>query len=317
MHRHVIPEGKIQFCEKLKGLLRKYSKIVIVTAMNVNATQLLKIRHELTGIAEVCFGKNSLMRRAVEDLKAELPHIAPLKDLLFNGVGLCFTNGSFSLVKEIIDKHCVGSLAKVGAIAPCNVTILPMRTTLAPTQVSVLHALNIQSKIFKGSIEITSEKLLIKEGEKVGASEANLLQLLNILPFKYTLKVEKLFDSGKIYEPTILSINDEVLGGVFAQALTRVAGLSIGIGYPCAASAHHLVGSAFKDIAAIAVAIEFPMKEIADIQSILADPEALAAAQKATAQAAPAKGGETKVVKKEEEAAPAAPLDLGDMFGDW
>ena len=316
--KRVIPQAKLDYIARLKGLFHKYNKIVIVSAVNVNATQLLKIRHELNGAAEFVFGKNSLMTRAVKELSGEMPNVKVLEKHLVRGVGLCFTNGSFSVIKEVIDRNCVGSAAKVGAIAPCTVTIFPMKTSLAPTQVSVLHSLNIQSKIFKGTIEITSEKVLITEGQKVGASEANLLQLLGIQPFKYTLVIERLYDNGKIYEPTILSINDSVLEGKFSQAMTRVAGLALGVGYPCAASAHHLVGSAFKDIAAIAVSIDHKMKQIEEIQNILADPEALKKAQEAASKAQPTGTTETKVeAKKEEEAAAAAPLDLGDMFGDW
>ena len=298
-HEKKIPQKKLDFCAKFREMFHKYGKVALVSAENVSASQLLGIRHDLQGIAEILFGKNSLMRRVVEELKGELKNVEVLEPFLYRGVGFCFTNGSFSKIKEIIDSHCKGSPAKVGAISPCDVVIPPMRTTLPPTQVSVLHALNIQSKIFKGTIEITSEKLLIKEGEKVGASEANLLSILNIQPFKYTLKLIKLYDNGNLYDPSILEISDEVLSGKFATALKNVAGLSIGIGYVNAASAPHMVGSAFKDIASIAVAIDYQMKQIADIQALLSDPEALAKMQAAAAAAAPA--GEQKAEEKKEE----------------
>jgi large subunit ribosomal protein LP0 len=193
-----------------------------------------------------------------------------------------------------------------------------MRTTLPPTQVSVLHALNIQSKIFKGTIEITSEKVLIRVGDKVGASEANLLGLLGIMPFRYTLKIEKLYDHGNVYEPAILEISEQVLAGKFAAALRNVAGLSVAIGYVNQASAPHLVGAAFKNIASIAVALDVKLKQIADIQDILADPEALAklAASKASG---PAAGGAAAAApaeeakKEEEEVEMAGGFD--DLFG--
>jgi large subunit ribosomal protein LP0 len=271
-----IPQKKLDLCDRLRGLFRKYNRLLLVTAENVNATQLLHIRHDLINDCELVFGKNSLMRRAVDDLTPEIPELKNLKDQLFKGVGLCFTNGPFARVKEVIDANCVGSPAKVGAISPVDVTIPPMRTTMSPTQVSVLHALNIQSKIFKGTIEITSEKLLIKQGDKVGASEANLLGILGIQPFKYTLKIEKLYDKGNLYSPEILAISDNVLASKFSAALRSIAGLSVSVGYVNQASAPHLVGAAFRNIAALAVALEIPVKQIADIQALLSDPEAIA-----------------------------------------
>jgi len=310
-HQKVISQKKIDYCEKLHALFRKYKKIVVVTAMNVTATQMLHIRQDMAGKAEILFGKNSLMRRAVEQMKDEIPGIEKLEEHLYRGAGLIFTNDSFKAIKDVIDQNCLGSPAKAGAIAPCDVILTPQRTSMSPNDIKILHALNIQCKIFKGTIEITGEKQLVWEGHKVGASEANILNILGIMPFKYTLKVEALYDNGNMYDPKILDITDEVLTEKFGQALRRVAGLSLAVGYPCAASAPHLVGSAFKDIAAIAVAIEHNMKQIEEIQKILADPEALAAAQAASAAAAPA----AEAAKEEEpEEVADAPLDLGDMF---
>lgn len=314
-HEKVIPQKKLDFCNKLQDLFQKYHKIVLVSSENVNATQMLKIRHDLDGYAEIVFGKNSLMRRVAEQIKSKIGHIEIIEPFLHHGIGLIFTNGSFNKIKDAIDQNCVGSPAKVGAISPTDVIIPAMRTNMVPTQVSVLHALGIQSKIFKGTIEITSEKHLIHKGEKVGASEANLLSILGILPFKYTLKIEHLFDHGVLYKPEILDISDDVLLSKFSTALRNVTSLSIGIGYINQASAPHLVGSAFKDIASIAVSIDYKLKQIKDIQDILSDPEALSRMQATAQNTQPAKArNEDKKNEEEEE----MPMDIGfdDIFNE-
>ena len=336
-----ISDKKQNFCARLREMFLKYNKCALITAENVNATQLLHIRHDLRGEAEIIFGKNSLMRIVVKELveSGECPKLKVLitamegqnkpvgdeeegakrkikEGPLYNGVGLCFTNGPFGKIKEVIDNNCVGSPARVGAIAPEDVTIYPMKTTLPPTQVSVLHSLNIQSKIFKGTIEITGERKLITKGEKVGASEANLLSLLGIQPFKYTLTVVGLYDDGNLYGPEILDISNAVLESKFAQAFKNVAGVSVAVGYVNKASAPHLVGAAFKNIASIAVALDIKMKQIEEIQTLLSDPEALARMQ--AAQAAAPAGGEAKQEEAKEEE-PEEELDIGggldDLFG--
>jgi large subunit ribosomal protein LP0 len=284
---------------------------------NVNATQLLHIRHDLQGIAEVIFGKNSLMRRAAGDVGGPLDALVPY---LKGGVGLVFTTGPFIKIKEVIDRNCVGSPARVGAISPVDVTVPPMRTTLPPTQVSVLHALNIQSKIVKGTIEITSEKQLIKTGDKVGASEANLLALLGIQPFRYTLKIEHLYDTGHVYDPIILGIGENVIAAKFASGLRAVTALSVAIGYPNQVSAAHLVAGAFKNIASVAVALDIQLRQIADVQALLRDPEALAklAAEKAAAEAAApaAEAAAAPEAAKEPVKEEEAVLELADGFDD-
>jgi large subunit ribosomal protein LP0 len=188
-----------------------------------------------------------------------------------------------------------------------------MKTTLPPGQVPVLHALNIQSRIFKGTIEITCERLLIKAGARVGASEANLLSLLGIYPFSDTLKIEHLYDTGRVYDLAILRIGDDTLAATFAAGLRAVTGLSVAIGHANQGSAAHLIGGAFRNIAAVAVALDIRLRQIADVHALLADPEALAklAAEKAAAPAASAEEEE-----KEEDNEEEAVLELADMFGD-
>lgn len=313
-----IPPKKTKFIARLRECFRKYKKVALVNAENVSAKQLLYIRHDLNDIAEVVFGKNSLMRKAVKEHLEEDRTWEPLEECLCDGVGLIFTTGAFTVIRDVIQKHCVGSPAKVGAISPVDVIIPPMRTTMAPTQVSILHPLNIQSKIFKGTIEITSEKLLIKKGDKVNASEANLLSILGIMPFEYTLQMVKIFDNGGVYGPEILDISDDTLMSKFSQGLKRVVSLSLGLGYPNKASGPHLIGSAFKDVASLAVGIEYQLKQIEEIQALLSDPEALAKAQAAAAAVAPAQEVNNAAPPPEEEKKEDedVPMDVDfDFFG--
>ncbi len=55
---------------------------------------------------------------------------------------------------------------------------------------SCSQALNIPTKINKGTVEITTDCPLVKTGEKVGASEATLLAKLGIKPFSYGLVIQ-------------------------------------------------------------------------------------------------------------------------------
>ena len=55
----------------------------------------------------------------------------------------------------------------------------------------MLQALNIPTKINKGTVEIAADVQLIQEGNKVGASEATLLAKLGIKPFSYGLVIRQ------------------------------------------------------------------------------------------------------------------------------
>lgn len=60
---------------------------------------------------------------------------------------------------------------------------------------------------------------ILKEGDKVGASDATLLNMLNISPFNYGLLVEMVYDSGTVFEPKILDIRPEDLRIKFMEVI--------------------------------------------------------------------------------------------------
>jgi len=51
---------------------------------------------------------------------------------------------------------------------------------MEPGKTSFFQALGVPTKIARGTIEITTDLKLVEAGSKVGASEATLLNMLNI-----------------------------------------------------------------------------------------------------------------------------------------
>merc|ERR1711931_82155 len=155
-----------------------------------------------------------------------------------------------------------------------------------PEKTSFFQALQIPTKITKGTIEITGDVHLITAGDKVGMSEATLLNMLKISPFTYGLIVQKVYDSGSVFDPEILDITDEDLIKKFQSGIANVAALSLAIGYPTVASVPHSVVNGMKNLLAVAAATEITFKEAETLKAFLADPSAFAAA--APVAAAPA-----------------------------
>jgi len=136
---------------------------------------------------------------------------------------------------------------------------------------------------------ILNPKKVITEGEKVGPSEAALLQKLKIKPFAYGLQVKQIYESGSVYGPNVLDITNETVVSKIRTAATRIACLSLQIGYPTLPSVPHSLTRAFKNLLSIAVATSINFKQAEDIKELLENPEALAAALSAQS-AAPAAG---------------------------
>ena len=95
---------------------------------------------------------------------------------------LIFTNGSLTEVKEVLDRHVRPSAAKAGLIAPWDVTIPAGPTGLDPKQTGFLQTLQNKNQIKKAMIEIVTEKTGLIEGQKVGQTEALILDKLKIYP---------------------------------------------------------------------------------------------------------------------------------------
>ena len=159
--------------------------------------------------------------------------------------------------------------AKAGVIAPCSCTIPKGPTGLDPAQTSFFQALNIATKINKGSIEIINDTTVIKEGTKVGSSEAALLTKLSVKPFSYGLSIRYVFEGG-VFPADVLKITDEVLMGKFMEGCGQVAAISLGIGYPTEPALPHLISAAVKNICAVSLEADFiEFKKVKEIKELL------------------------------------------------
>lgn len=184
---------KAAYFDKLKGLLDTYKNIFIVGVDNVSSQQMHEIRISLRGEAVVLMGKNTMIRRALKGFVAENPEFERLLPLVRGNVGFIFTNGDLSAIKDKILSNRVAAPARAGAVAPNDVWVPAGNTGMEPGKTSFFQALGVPTKIARGTIEIVSDLKLIEGGNKVGASEASLLNLLNISPFTYGLTIESIY----------------------------------------------------------------------------------------------------------------------------
>jgi len=296
-------ERKEEYCDKLRELLNKYNKIMIVGADNVGSSHMQSIRASIRGKGVLLMGKNTMIRRVI---RTEYKKFEPLLGVLEGNVGLLFTDSDLSELRDVIKEQKVAAPAKAGALSPCDVVIPAGDTGLEPTQTAFLQALNIATRINKGQIAIQNDILLLTEGEKVGASQATLLQKLKIKPFSYGLLLRSIFEDGHLYGANVLDINMAGITKQLQSAATRIACVSLAIGYPTRPSISHSLARGFKNILSLAVATDIEFERAKEIKDLLnMDPEALAALQAASAPAADsgasAAAAPAKVEEEEEE----------------
>merc|ERR1712178_492395 len=302
---------KANYFEKLENAIRNNSKFLLVNADNVSSKQFADIRRSLRGKATVVMGKNTMMKKCIKNLLDEFPDYEKVMPLLVNNVGSIFTNEELTTIRDIVGENKVGAPAKQGAISPVDVVVPAQNTGQGPEKTSFFQALSIQTKIARGTIEIVADVNLLKPGDKVGASEAALLNMLKISPFTYGLRVVQCFDDGSVFEPAVLDISEDDIRARFTSGVNNIAAVSLNIGYPTIASAPHSIANGLKKLIAVAAATEITFPAAEKTKAFLADPSAF------VVEAAPAAAAaEAKVEEKKEESEEESDSDMGfDLFG--
>jgi len=307
-------DWKAGYFVKIMKLLDEYPKCFIVNVDNVGSKQMQEIRHAMRGHAEILMGKNTMIRKSIRGHMAKNPHLEKILPHIVNNVGFVFTKEDLGETRIKLLENRRGAPAKAGAIAPEDVFMEAHNTGMGPEKTSFFQALGIPTKISKGTIEIMNDVHIIKKGEKVGASEAALLNMLNITPFSYGLVIRMVYDSGTVFEPSVLDITMSDLRCKLLAGVARVASISLAIKYPTVASAPHMLANAFKNLMAVAAVTDVQFEQAKKLKEYLKDPSKFAvaaapAAAKAKEAPAAAKKEEKKVEKEESE-------EEGDMgFG--
>jgi len=290
------------YFNKLVDLCVNSPNALIVGVDHVASKQMQDIRMELRGKAVVLMGKNTMIRKGLALGHEQYPeaNLEKLRAAIAGNMGFIFaTNCTLDYIREVIAKFRMPAAAKSGALSMVDTFIPAGPTGMDPSQTAFFQALNIGTKIVKGTIELVSDFQILKKGEKVTPSAAVLLGKLSIKPFEYGMEVQQVFQDGAVFDAAVLDINESVLIGKFLAGVQNMAAFSRELGIPTEPGLPHMFGNAFRNVAALVAELDFTFKEVEDVKKFLADPSAFAAAT--AVAAAPAAGGAAPAAKKEEK----------------
>jgi large subunit ribosomal protein LP0 len=303
---------KVNYINQFKAHLEQFKKCIIVNADNVGSSQMAEVRIQIRPLkATLVMGKNTLMRTAIKQSVGKNPKLKELIPLIKGNVGIVFSNGDLKELKKVVEKNKVPAKAKVGSICPKEVMIPAQNTGMEPTKTSFFQALDIPTKITRGTVEIVSNTVLLKQGQKVGNSEALLLQLLKIYPFEYGFKTVHVYEDGNVYAPEVLDITDDRLLSIFLKGTSELAALSLELGMNNEATVPHSLVNSFKNLLSIAVETDYSFKQAEKVKEYLKDPSKFAKVEVKKEE----KKEEKKVEKKkEEEKEEEETADMGGLF---
>lgn len=300
---------------RVQEIAYKYNNVLFVDVDNVSSNQICQIRAKLRPLdAQMVMGKNTLMRAALTAAKVkpqpadwdyevrkdewfDNPNIDKILVQLRKNTNLIFSNGDLGEVKAVLDGVVRPSPAKPNMIAPADVSISAGPTGLDPKQTSFFQSLQIQTKIVKAQIDIIADKQVIWKGDKIGATEAQLLDKLKIYPFEYKMEVKKVLQNGSLFDAAVLDLSDAAIVEKFKKAILTQTKLSLGLGIPTAASAPHSILNGFKNLVAVSVVTDYSFPQAA---ALLNAAKSAPAAGTAAATAGGDKPAEEEKVEEEE-----------------
>lgn len=182
---------------------------------------------------------------------------------------------------------------------------------MEPGKTSFFQALGVPTKIARGTIEIVSDLKLVEAGSKVGASEATLLNMLNISPFTYGMSIAQVYDNGQTFDSSVLDIEESQLLKTFTSAINTIACISLAANYPTLPSVMHSVVNSYKKVLAVAIETDFSWPEIEELKDRIANPDAYASAAPAAATSTGGAAEAAPAAEEKEEEAEESDDDMG------
>ncbi|RLG11067.1 50S ribosomal protein L10 [Candidatus Pacearchaeota archaeon] len=238
-----IPQSKIKEVENLVNLIKNKKTILIASIKNLPASQYQEIGKKLRGKAIIKVPKKNLFFRAIDDSKDEA--IKVLKEQFKNSIAILFSDlDSYELAGELL-KNKSPAKAKPGQGAPEDIEIPAGPTDLPPgPAISELGSVGLQVQIEKGKITIREPKVIVKAGEKISESAADVMNKLNIKPFSIGFIPLCAFDKEKEKLYLDIKINPEEAIQNLKENYSKSLALAVEIGYANKDTIKFLLGKA-------------------------------------------------------------------------
>ncbi|MBX0324600.1 50S ribosomal protein L10 [Halomicroarcula sp. F13] len=253
-----IPQWKQDEVDSIVEMVESYESVGVVNIAGIPSRQLQDMRRDLHGTAELRVSRNTLLRRALEEVDDGLED---LTQFVSGQVGLIGTNSNpFSLFQELEASKTPAPIG-AGEVAPNDIVIPEGDTGVDPGPfVGELQAIGADARIQEGSIQVLSDSTVLDAGEEVSQDLANVLNELGIEPKEVGLDLRGVFADGVLFEPEELELDVEEYEQNIRAAAGQAFNLSVNAGYPTEQTVPTMLQSARGDAKSLALhaAIEDP-----------------------------------------------------------
>jgi large subunit ribosomal protein L10 len=196
-------------------LLKKYPTIGLIDATNLPSKQLQSIRHNIRSDALIKDVKKSFLLRAFEQSNNK-----DLAEKIQGSPILLLSKHDAFKLNKLVEKNKSKSSIKGGQIAPFDLIIPAGETPFTPGPViGEFGQLGVKAKIVAGKINVLSDSVVVKQGQKASDLAASMLMRLGIKPIEIGLNLVAVKEGEIIYKKSDLSIDVESMISIaYSQA---------------------------------------------------------------------------------------------------
>ena len=270
-----VPEWKKKLVEEIKGYLRRYRYLLVADLYKVRAAQLQELRKMLRGRALIKVLKNTLVSRAVDDVKDDKPGLEDIKAYLHGQNIFIFTDENPFELARLVERFKVKVIPAPGDVATSDIVVPAGNTGMPPGPIiSTLSALGIPTRIEAGSIWITKDTVVARKGDTISYELAYVLSKLGMKALELGITLKVAYMDGLIVPGEQLSLDIEGMKEAIAEAHTAAINLSLNASYPTKETSALLVQMAHTRALALALAAAIPTPETLNLLLARAEAEA-------------------------------------------
>ncbi|MEM2896671.1 MAG: 50S ribosomal protein L10 [Candidatus Bathyarchaeia archaeon] len=257
-----VPEWKKKTLEKLKTLMTDYRVIAVGNLHKARSSQIQELRKKLYGKVEILVSKNTLIQKAIDDLRNKKHGLEGLNKALKGSNILLFTNIDAFELSILLSKSKVKVFAKPGDIAMNDIVVPAGNTGFSPGPIiSDFNELKIPAKIESGSIMIVEDTVAAKKGDLISAKLASILSKLGIKPIEVGLELLYAYEEGSILGPEDLKLDVEIYRRGISQAYSEAFGLAVEMNYPTRETLKPILSKAYTRAMQLSVEAEYFTEE--------------------------------------------------------
>ncbi|MFB0503185.1 MAG: 50S ribosomal protein L10 [Candidatus Bathyarchaeia archaeon] len=247
--------------EEVRDLIEQHRVVAIAGLHKIRAAQLQELKKKLVEVY-MRVVKNSIMERTIGRCEGKA-NLDKLRDFLGGSNIYLFADINPFKLALLLDKSKVEMFAKAGDIASRDIVVPAGNTGLAPGPIiSQLNTVGLPTRIETGSVWISRDTLVVREGEVISERLTAVLSKLGIKSVKAGLSLKAVYDDGSVITEDQLHIDLEEVRRKIEQAYLDALSLSVSAAYPTEENIPMLIQNAHREAYNLAMKASIVSPEI-------------------------------------------------------